>query len=195
VLREYAARVPEGKPRRLVLRFFRSPVEIVGDERVEAIELVRNTLDEDARAVPTDEHEALECGLVFRSVGYRGVALPEVPFDERSGTIPNEGGRVAPGVYAAGWIKRGPTGVIGTNKPDGYETAESLLADAPGLPPCPVPDTAELLQLLRSRGVRAVSFDDWRRLDAAEVARGKPAGKPREKLATVAEMLALLDGG
>ena len=103
-------------------------------------------------------------------------------------------GAPVPGLYVAGWIKRGPTGVIGTNKPDGYETAASLLADVPGLPPCPTPDTAELLQLLRSRGVRAVSFDDWRRLDAAEVARGKPAGKPREKLATVAEMLALLDG-
>jgi hypothetical protein len=85
--------------------------------------------------------------------------------------------------------------VIGTNKPDGYETAESLLADAQGLRPCPVPETVPLLELLRSRGVRVVSFDDWRRLDAAEIARGKPAGKPREKIATVPEMLELLDGG
>jgi ferredoxin--NADP+ reductase len=126
--------------------------------------------------------------------------MPGVVFDERAGVIPSVAGRVVvdgapvPGLYVAGWIKRGPTGVIGTNKPDGYETAESLLADVPGLRPCPAPDTAELLQLLQRRGVRAVSFDDWRRLDAAEIARGKPSGKPREKLATVAEMLALLDG-
>jgi ferredoxin/flavodoxin---NADP+ reductase len=129
VLREYAAREPEGKPKRLVLRFFRSPVEIVGDERVEAIELVRNTLDADLRAVPTDDRETLEAGVVFRSVGYRGVALPEVPFDERTGTIPNDRGRVEPGVYAAGWIKRGPSGVIGTNKKDATETVGLLLAD------------------------------------------------------------------
>jgi len=129
----------------------------------------------------------------FRSIGYNGIVMPAWR-STSAGVIPSVAGRVvvngAPvaGLYVAGWIKRGPTGVIGTNKPDGVETAESLLADTPGLRPCPAPDTAALLQLLQSRGVRAVSFDDWRRLDAAEVARGKPAGKPREKLATVAEI-------
>ncbi|HZT53363.1 MAG TPA: FAD-dependent oxidoreductase, partial [Gaiellaceae bacterium] len=112
VLREFAARPVQGRPRRVVFRFYRSPVAVLGAERVEGVELVRNVLDEHGRAVPTGERELLECGLVFRSVGYRGVALPGVPFDPRSGTIPNEGGRVAPGVYCAGWIKRGPTGVI-----------------------------------------------------------------------------------
>jgi ferredoxin--NADP+ reductase len=130
VLHELAAREPEGKPRRVVFRFFRSPVAILGDERVEGIELVRNELDANERAVATEEHETLSCGLVFRSVGYRGVELPEVPFDSAGGTIPNEGGRVEPGVYAAGWIKRGPTGVIGTNKKDATETVELLLEDA-----------------------------------------------------------------
>src|SRR4029453_18790632 len=129
VLRGFAAREPEGKPRRLVLRFFQSPAEILGDGHVEAIELGRNTLDADERAVATDEKETLETGIVFRSVGYRGVALPEVPFDERTGTVPNDRGRVAPGVYAAGWIKRGPSGVIGTNKKDATETVEFLLED------------------------------------------------------------------
>src|SRR5581483_9704399 len=116
VLRAYAAREPEGKPKRLVLRFFRSPVRLLGDGRVEAIELVRNTLDENQRAVPTDETETLECGIVFRSVGYRGVPIEGVPFDEGRGVVVNERGRVADRVYAAGWIKRGPSGVIGTNK-------------------------------------------------------------------------------
>src|SRR5690242_3929159 len=105
VLREYAAREPEGKPRRIVLRFFRSPTRILGDDRVEGVELVRNTLDENERAVPTGDHETLDAGIVFRSVGYRGVELPGLPFDERTGTIPNDRGRVASGVYVAGWIK------------------------------------------------------------------------------------------
>src|ERR1700757_1886402 len=130
VLHDFAEREPEGKPRRVVFRFFHSPVEILGEERVEGVELVRNELDANERAVPTDEHETLACGLVFRSVGYHGVELPGVVFDARSGTIPNEGGRGETGGYCAGWIKRGPTGVIGTNKKDATETVETLLEDA-----------------------------------------------------------------
>src|SRR4051812_40320919 len=129
VLHELAAKEPEGKPRRVVFKFFESPVAILGGDRVEGIELVRNVLDENERAVATDVTETLECGLVFRSVGYRGVELPGVPFDERGGTIANTGGRVADGVYCAGWIKRGPSGVIGTNKKDAAETVELLLED------------------------------------------------------------------
>ena len=120
---------PQAKPRRIRLRFLASPVAIHGEGKVEAIELVRNELV-DGRAVATEERETIPCGIVFRSVGYRGVALPGVPFDEGSGTIPNEGGRVEPGLYAAGWIKRGPSGVIGTNKKDATETIELLLEDA-----------------------------------------------------------------
>src|SRR4029077_13839967 len=109
VLREFGARDPQGKPRRVVFKFFESPVAILGDDRVEGIELVRNVLDENERAVATSVTETLACGLVFRSVGYRGVELPGVAFDDRSGTIRNENGRVGEGVYCAGWIKRGPT--------------------------------------------------------------------------------------
>src|SRR5581483_6605366 len=119
VLREFAAREPSGKPKRVVLKFFRSPIAIDGVDRVESVELVKNVLDEDHRAVPTEERETISCGPVF----------PGVPFDEPGGVIPNEGGRVAPGVYVAGWIKRGPTGVIGTNKKDASETVELLLDD------------------------------------------------------------------
>ena len=186
VLQELAAREPEGKPRRVVFRFFESPVAILGEERVEGIELVRNELDENDRAVATDVHETLSCGLVFRSVGYLGVELPGVPFDARSGTIPNEGGRVEPGVYCAGWIKRGPSGVIGTNKKDATETVELLLADAAAgrLEPKPDAGVAAVDSLLAERGIRVVEYDGWMAIDEAERAAGEKSGRPRVKLCT-----------
>ena len=187
VLHEYAAREPEGKPKRLVLRFLLSPVAILGDARVEAIELVHNRLEADAsgalRAVPTGATETLECGIVFRSVGYRGVALPGLPFDESRGTIANEDGRVAPGVYAAGWIKRGPSGVIGTNKKDAAETVELLLEDLRDAPRKDRP-AEELDLLLVERGVRPVIYSAWTSIDEHERAAGEELGRPRVKLVT-----------
>ena len=192
VLRDFAAREPEGKPRRVVFRFFRSPVAILGEERVEGIELVRNELDEYERAVATEERETLPCGLVFRSVGYRGVELPGVPFDARRGTIPNEGGRVEPGVYCAGWIKRGPTGVIGTNKKDATETVELLLQDvaAGRLVPRPDVTSAAVDELLTERGVRVVEYAGWTAIDEVERAAGEKGGRPRVKLCSWDELLA-----
>jgi len=188
-LREYAARAPEGKPRAIRLRFFRSPVAIVGDERVEAIELARNELV-DGRAVATDDRELVECGIVFRSVGYRGVPLAGVPFDDGSCTVPNHLGRVVdvdgrrmPGVYCTGWIKRGPTGVIGTNKKDATETVELLLEDArAGMLASGRPAEA-VDELLRERGVAVVTQAGWEAIDSAERAAGEPQGRPRVKLA------------
>jgi ferredoxin/flavodoxin---NADP+ reductase len=187
-LREYAARNPEGKPRRIVLRFLASPVAILGDGKVEAIELVRNELVQ-GRAVATDERETVPCGIVFRSVGYRGVALPGVPFDGGSGTIPNEGGRVEPGLYAAGWIKRGPSGVIGTNKKDATETIALLVEDAQAgkLPPR---GEGTLEDLLSERGVDAILYAGWEAIDRAERGAGEPHGRPRIKLATWDDLLA-----
>ena len=192
VLHELAGRKPEGKPRRVVFRFLRSPVALLGEERVEGIELVRNELDANERAVATDEHETLACGLVFRSVGYRGVALPGIPFDERSGTIPNEAGRVEPGVYVAGWIKRGPTGVIGTNKKDATETVDHLLEDVASGRLEAKPDTtaAAVDALLAERGVRVVAYDGWCAIDEAERAAGEKSGRPRVKLCSWDELLA-----
>src|SRR3989449_4539589 len=139
VLNGFAAREPTGKTVTVRLRFLASPVAIHGAHRVESVELVRNRLEEQGGrlvAVPTGEHETLDCGLVFRSVGYRGVGLPELPFDERRGTIRNQRGRVVDAdgnhvaaTYCAGWIKRGPTGIIGTNKKDATETVAQLLED------------------------------------------------------------------
>ena len=187
-LRDYASREPAGKPRAIRLRFFSSPVAIHGDERVEAIELVRNELV-DGRAVPTEERETIPCGIVFRSVGYQGVALRGLPFDERSATIPNEGGRVEPGLYVAGWIKRGPSGVIGTNKKDATETVGLLLEDArSGLLPARGEGTLEAL--LEERGVDAVLYSGWEAIDAAERTAGEPLGRPRIKLCTWADLLA-----
>ena len=192
VLHELAAREPQGKPRRVVFRFFHSPVAIVGEERVEAIELVRNTLDAEERAVPTDERETLPCGLVFRSVGYRGVELPEVAFDPASGTIPNEGGRVGAGVYCAGWIKRGPTGVIGTNKKDATETVELLLEDVAAGRLVPKPDTsaAAVDAALAERGARVVEYAGWTAIDEIERAAGEKSDRPRVKLCSWDELLA-----
>ena len=198
-LRDYALREPQGKPRAIRLRFLASPVAILGDGRVEAIELVRNELV-DGRAVATEETETVECGIVFRSVGYRGVALPDVPFDERSGIVPNDGGRVlgpdgerVPGLYCAGWIKRGPSGVIGTNKKDATETVELLLEDArAGVLPRASGEDLELL--LAERGIAHVLYAGWEAIDADERGRGEPLGRPRVKLATWEELLAAARG-
>ena len=192
VLRDFAAREPTGKPRRVVFRFFHSPVAILGDERVDGVDLVRNELDANERAMPTDEHEPISCGLVFRSVGYHGVELPGVPFDPASGTIPNERGRVAPGVYCAGWIKRGPTGVIGTNKKDAAETVETLLEDAAAgrLEAKPDATAATVDALLFERGVDVVEYDGWMAIDEAERTAGEKSGRPRVKLCSWDELLA-----
>ena len=200
ILREYATRAPSGKPRTVRLRFRVSPVALLGDERVEAIEIVRNRLETDAagrvRAVATDEREVIPCGIVFRSVGYHGVPLPGLPYDERAGTIPNDGGRVldgdgraVPGVYCAGWIKRGPTGVIGTNKKDATESVELLLEDVRS-GALPLRDGAGVEALLAERGVEVVTYVGWEAIDAAERGRGEPLGRPRVKLCTWDELLA-----
>jgi ferredoxin/flavodoxin---NADP+ reductase len=187
LLQEYAGRSSDGKPRRIVLRFLVSPVAILGAEKVEAVEVVRNELvEEDGRIVarPTGERETIPCGLVLRSVGYKGVPLPGLPFDERSGTIPNQAGRVVGGTrtYVAGWIKRGPSGVIGTNKKDAAETVEALLADARAGKLARVDSARSLDAILDDKGVRYVEYEGWRAIDAAERAAGEPRARPRVKL-------------
>jgi ferredoxin--NADP+ reductase len=191
LLREYAAREPEGKPRRLALRFLVSPAEIRGDGKVEEVEVVRNVLVDDGRgglrAVATEERETISCGLVLRSVGYRGVALPGVPFDHGRGVIPNDDGRVLgddgspiAGLYCAGWIKRGPSGVIGTNQKDAAETAAHVLEDAEaGLL---TPGKGDLASLLDERGLPYVDYEGWKAIDRHEQSLGAPHGRPRVKL-------------
>ncbi|MGH3111435.1 MAG: NADP oxidoreductase, partial [Gaiellaceae bacterium] len=205
ILRGFAAREPTGAELIVRLRFRFSPVAIIGDGRVEAVELVRNRLEPDGsgsvRAIATEERETIPADIVFRSVGYHGVALQDVPFDPKSGTIPNAGGRVLdengqpiPGLYAAGWIKRGPTGVIGTNKKDATETVDLLLEDARE---CRLPapaDDAPLAELLSERGVEAVMYAGWEAIDSVERSRGEPHGRPRIKLCTWDDLLAAARG-
>jgi ferredoxin--NADP+ reductase len=202
IFTEFSGREPEGKPQRIALRFLRSPVEIQGDGKVERIVVGRNELQRDdsgrIRAVDTGERETIECGLVLRSIGYKGIPIDGVPFDERAGTIANEGGRVqeegnqVPGLYAVGWIKRGPSGVIGTNKKDAQETVDHLFQD---LETGVIPD-AELAadrgaieSLLGERKPDHVTFEGWQAIDAAEVEAGKPHGRPRVKLCRVDELV------
>jgi ferredoxin/flavodoxin---NADP+ reductase len=197
ILSGYAAREPLGKRRRIVLRFLASPVEILGTDRVEAIRIARNELveadDGSLRARPTGTTEELGCGLVFRSIGYRGTPIEGVPFDERSGTIPHERGRIAgrSGEYAVGWIKRGPTGIIGTNKRDAQETVNTILEDldADRLPTPADPDRDSLEALLAERRPDAVSYAGWQAVDRAERQAGEPHGRPRVKLCSFEELL------
>src|SRR5712691_4119777 len=208
ILQGYARQTPTGKAKRLVLRFLVSPIEMVGGETGEVVgmRLAKNRLvatpTGTLQAKPTGEVEELSVGLVFRSVGYKGVPLPGVPFNESWGVILNEkGGVLDPetrqpivGEYTAGWIKRGPSGVIGTNKPDAAETVACMLEDlGQGRllhPDEPDPGAAE--RLVRARKPGYFSYADWLRLDALEVARGRAAGRPRVKFTSVEEMLAAL---
>jgi len=197
----YSRLTPSGKPRRVVLRFLTSPVAIEGTDRVEALVVERNELvtadDGSLKARATGVTERLETGLVLRAVGYVGKPLPGVPFDDRRATVLNEGGRVLepetkkpiPGLYAAGWIKRGPSGVIGTNKKCAQETTGRLLEDfTAGVLPTPSDTPEALLERLRAR-VEVVDYSGWEAIDAHERALGEPSGRPRVKLVSRDEQL------
>jgi ferredoxin--NADP+ reductase len=206
VLRGWAERPRTGAPRQVVLHFNASPVALAGTDRVEGMTIVRNRLEDDGRggvrAVATDETRELPVGLVFRSVGYKGRPLSGVPFDERRGVVPNIHGHVVeaagsettvPGLYVAGWIKRGPQGVIGTNKQCATDTVTQLLADAAaGAIPRVTQPASSIDDLLAERGVLVTTWTDWQALDRAEQERGAAAGRPRAKLTALEEMLAII---
>jgi ferredoxin--NADP+ reductase len=201
ILRGYAEREPEGKRRRIVLRFLVSPLELLGDRHVTGIRVCRNELrpdDSGLRACTTDTIEEIPCGIVFRSIGYRGIPLEGLPFDEAAGTIPHDGGRIldedgAPltGDYVVGWIKRGPTGIIGTNKRDAQETVDTLLGDldAGKLNEPADPSRESLEQLLSDRAPEHVTYEGWEAIDRAEKDAGEPHGRPRVKLTTTEGLL------
>jgi ferredoxin--NADP+ reductase len=239
ILRSYSERPPAGRAKRIVLRFLLSPVTLLPNDsgHLGAVELACNELvaDDDGqlRARATGERETIAAGLVFRAIGYRGVALPGVPLDERRGVIPNESGRVlgAPegrgkdgdrgggegsrgqgnggdednsgehmragerlrGEYVVGWIKRGPSGVIGTNKKDAQETVDAILADAApggaGLNVPVAPDAAAVERLLRERQPELVTYEGWTSIDRHERSLGESSGRPRVKLTRIEQML------
>ncbi len=197
VMRGYADAHPADAKRRIIFRFQTSPIEITGSGRVEGIVLGRNELVTDAEgrvvARDTGEREELPVQLVIRAVGYRGVALPGLPFDERAGTIPHTDGRIegSRNEYVVGWIKRGPSGVIGSNKKDSADTVDTLLADLAAADPVPAaPDRGDdLYRWLLSRQPELVTSAHWQLIDTFERAAGEPHGRPRVKITDVDEML------
>jgi ferredoxin--NADP+ reductase len=206
ILRDYSQRTPQGKSHRLELRFLRSPVEILGegeDGPVTGVRVAINELVEQdgrVRAVPTGEEEVIECGLVLRSIGYRGEPVAGIPFDPDRGLIRNEGGRVfddggpSRGEYVVGWIKRGPSGVIGTNKKDAADTVARILEDrdagALGTPEAGLGDPAAVEAWLSERAPEHVTWAGWEAIDARESALGEPAGRPRVKLVRLEDLIA-----
>ncbi len=209
MISDYSKGEGTNKPRKLVLRFLVSPEELYGNEanQVIGMRIVHNELyatdDGALRSRATEVFEDLAVGLVFRSVGYQGVPLPNVPFDTRRYTIPNQKGRVLDpetsqpivGEYVSGWIKRGPSGVIGTNKPDALETVRCMVEDMQSgnmlTPDNPSPAVAQ--QQIREQQPLYISFEDWQRLDAIEIEQGKIEGRPRVKFTRVADMLSALN--
>jgi ferredoxin/flavodoxin---NADP+ reductase len=187
------------------LRFFRSPIEIVGDDRVRGLRVRRNELSDDGRVVrPTADVEELECGLVLRSIGYRGKPVPGVPFDETRGILLNEAGRVVEstsrvpvsGVYTTGWIKRGPSGVIGTNRKCAEETVQAVLDDhAAGRLELRLADVEELTTLIAARQPDVLSYADWQAIDRHERLMARDEARPRVKLTSVEQMLAAARAG
>ncbi len=209
ILRSYAEREPAGRARRIVLRFLLSPIALEPAQggHLGAVQLARNELtvtpDGSLRPHQTDVRETIDAGLLFRAIGYRGVPLPGVPFDERAGTIPNADGRVLdpatgspiPGEYVVGWIKRGPSGVIGTNKKDAQQTVDAILADisasnGDGRPPLPAsPQAGAAEAMLSAHQPALVTYQGWEEIDRHERAAGEPVGRPRVKLTRIDEML------
>ncbi|MEZ5994095.1 MAG: FAD-dependent oxidoreductase [Planctomycetota bacterium] len=204
ILREYAARGHGEKARKVHFRFLVSPTEILGDGKVSGIKIERNKLvstdDGYLNANGTGEFEELNVGMVLRSVGYKGLQVPGMPYDARKGTIPNDHGRILnpttgnpiPGAYVVGWAKRGPTGVIGTNKKDAEETVALLLEDIPHIRRAGVDAKVEqkLEELLEGAGCKYVSFDEWQSFNALEIERGKSQNRPRVKFIDIEEMRA-----
>ena len=201
VLRRWAGQAPAGRPRRVHLHFFSRPVALTGDDRVAGVRIERTRFAPDGTLAGTGEEQELPAQLVVRAVGYRSLPVPGLPFDDAAGVVPHDAGRVhrdgvpEVGTYVAGWAKRGPTGVIGTNKHDARETVRTLLADVPSLTPAPVRDPDALPQLLADRGVRVVTWDGWLAIARAEARRGEAQGRARTKISDRAEMLRLAAEG
>ena len=203
LLKGFADPAPSDHNRKIVFRFCLSPIEIHGKGHVEKIICTHNDLTGAPfaqQAQPNGTMEEIPCGLVFRSIGYCGVPIEGVPFDATRGVVPNEagkvidGGQAMPGHYVTGWFKRGPTGIIGTNRADSIETVESLLADFDGSVSETKTGVVGLRALLQSRGVQIVDLSGWHAIDAAEIERGMAHGKPREKFTRTADMLAVAHG-
>ncbi|HJR82783.1 MAG TPA: pyridine nucleotide-disulfide oxidoreductase, partial [Sphingomicrobium sp.] len=192
ILREFAATLPDpAKPKRMVFDFFAKPLRIEGDGRAERVIVERTELDEKGAARGTGETYEVPASLVITAIGYSSPRIEGVPYDERGGKFANEGGKIADRLYAVGWARRGPTGTIGTNRPDGYEVAELVAGEMPPGSESGRVGAQGLKRLLEERGVMPTDYDDWRKIEETEVGRAR-AGSPREKFVRVEEWLSTL---
>ena len=187
-LRNFAVASGNGidKPVTVTFDFFAKPVAVEGEGKVERLIVERTKLDDSGAAVGTGETYAIPCGMVIAAIGYKTTPIPGVPYDEKLGRFTNEEGRISPGLYAVGWARRGPTGTIGTNRPDGFMIAEAIAADQPA--PAGKQGRPGLDAVLAGRDVDAVTFRDWQKIDQAEIGRAR-SGAPREKFVAVSDML------
>jgi len=201
ILQSFTTVSPNDRRRKFVMHFYRSPIEIIGKEQVRKAKFEINLMSGEPnkqKVRGTGKFEEIDCGIFFRSVGYTGVPIEGLPFSDQSGVVPNQAGRVMDsekiftGWYVAGWIKTGPVGVIGTNKPGAEETVKSLIEDIDHLIPCEIQSSEEVLKFLKDRGVKVVTFEDWKTIDTAEIQRGSILGKPREKFASIVGMLSTI---
>jgi ferredoxin--NADP+ reductase len=192
ILRDFVAHGPDGsKPRQIVFDFFAKPLRIEGDGKAERLIVERTVLDESGAAQGTGETYEVPASLIITSIGYQTPRIDGVPYDERGGKFANKQGKIADGLYAVGWARRGPTGTIGTNRPDGYEVAEQVSMALPPSSDGGKAGSEGLRALLVERGIKATSFDDWRKIEASEVAAARP-GSPREKLVRHEDWLKVL---
>jgi len=199
VLREFATHEPKGKKKRVHIQFYSSPKEITGNGKVEKIIFEKTKLvgaPGAQQAVGTGETIEIPCDIVLRSVGYRGIEIEGVPFEAKKGIFPNDEGRLKEGetplygMYAVGWIKRGPSGVLGSNKPCSTATVKTLLEDLDKITPAPHRDSSALIEKIKNKAIQTVSFEDWLEIDKQEIARGQAVGKPREKFVTAEALIA-----
>jgi ferredoxin--NADP+ reductase len=189
-LKEFAECADEGKPKNVHFDFFASPIKILGGDRVEAIRFERTRV-ENGKTSGIGEMFDIECGLVISSIGYRSEPIEGAPFDKKNGIIPNDNGRIEPGLYAVGWIKRGPSGVISSNRPDGVIVAEYIAEDITFDSNKSGRDDLEVM--LKDRHVRWTGYSDWKKLEDMEVAAAHGSA-PRKKFVTVEDMINALDG-
>ena len=191
VLRKFAAAGPDqSKPVTISLDFFTRPLRVIGTDRVEGVEIMKTRLDAEGRAVDTGETSSIPCGLVVAAIGYRTTPIPGVPFDEVAGRFVNVDGLISLGLWCVGWARRGPSGTIGTNRPDGFALVERIAATA-------VADGKSgrdgMDAVLTARGVHAADFADWQMIDALEISRAR-MGAPREKIVALEELRAVFAG-
>lgn len=189
ILRGFAADGPEsGKPLLISFDFFQRPLRILGKDKAEAIEMMRTRIDENGKVVDTGETVRIAAGLIIKAIGYRTIAIPGVPYDEDAGRFTNDEGLIAPGLWCVGWARRGPSGTIGTNRPDGIALIKTIEEQEQ---PSGKPGPAAIDKLAKERNLHITCFEDWRQIDAAEVSRARK-GAPREKFVVLDEMKAVI---